>query len=312
MDEKAEPTPFDQKLFLIFIVTFAAVTVFEFGQQFIYPDPPDWRTNLITSLFVSGLSVVITYFPLKAYYDQNNQLQSEIERRHSVEMELRENEDSLLQANRQINLMTGITRHDINNQLTVLQGYLAMLEMKLTDPSLDEYFKKAATAAERISAMIQFTKEYETIGVKAPVWHDCRTLVETAAREAHLGEVLVKNDLPGGSEVFADPLIVKVFYNLIDNAVRYGGRITTVRFSVQESGDNNLIICEDDGIGIPEAEKEHIFERGVGKNTGLGLFFAREILKITGIRIYETGVPEEGARFEIIVPPGSFRNQENP
>ncbi len=44
------------------------------------------------------------------------------------------------------------------------------------------------------------------------------------------GQIVVKNDIPVGMEVFADPLIVKVFYNLMDNAVRYGGKITTIRF----------------------------------------------------------------------------------
>ena len=117
----------------------------------------------------------------------------------------------------------------------------------------------------------------------------------------------MKNDLPVSSEVFADPLIVKVFYNLLDNAVRYGGKITTIQFSALESGDNHLIICENDGEGIPADEKEQIFELGFGKNTGLGLFLAREILGITGITIRENGEPGKGARFEMTFPPGSYR-----
>ena len=84
--------------------------------------------------------------------------------------------------------------------------------------------------------MIEFTKEYESIGLNAPAWQDCRTHVDTAIKQAPLGNVTMNNDLPPGAEVFADPLIVKVFYNLMDNAVRYGGKITTVRFSAQESG----------------------------------------------------------------------------
>jgi len=52
--------------------------------------------------------------------------------------------------------------------------------------------------------MIQFTKEYESIGINAPAWQDCRTLLATAAHEAPLGQVMVKNDLPAGEEVFAD------------------------------------------------------------------------------------------------------------
>ncbi len=118
---------------------------------------------------------------------------------------------------------------------------------------------------------------------------------------------MVKNDLPPGIEVFADPLVVKVFYNLMDNAALYGGKITFIRFSVEDDGDDHVIVCEDDGDGIIAQEKEKIFERGFGKNTGLGLALSREILSITGITIKETGVPGKGARFEITVPKDTWR-----
>jgi signal transduction histidine kinase len=60
-------------------------------------------------------------------------------------------------------------------------------------------------------------------------------------------------------------------------------------------------------VGIETAEKGRIFERGVGKNTGMGLFLTREILGITQISIEETGVPGKGARFEIRIPKGTWR-----
>ncbi|MDP3395132.1 MAG: histidine kinase N-terminal 7TM domain-containing protein [Methanoregula sp.] len=216
-------------------------------------------------------------------------------------------EDALALANKKLNLLSGITRHDINNQLTVLMGFLTILKMKQPDPSLNDYFVKVSNAALRISSMIQFTREYENIGVNAPVWQDCHTLVDTAAKQAPLGNVVVKNDLPASTEVFADPLVVKVFYNLMDNAVRYGGKITTIRFSVEQRDGDHLIVCEDDGDGVVAEEKEKIFERGFGKNTGLGLALAQEILDITGITIKECGEPGKGARFEMTVPKGAWR-----
>ena len=216
-------------------------------------------------------------------------------------------ENALQLSNKKINLLAGITRHDINNQLAVLVGYLSILEKKQLDSSFKEYFLKIATAAQRISAMIQFTKEYENIGVNAPVWQDCRTLIDTAAKQAPLGQVVVKNDLPAGAEVFADPLIIKVCYNLMDNAVRHGGKILTIRFSCMERDGNHVVVCEDDGDGVLAEEKERIFERGFGKNTGLGLALSKEILDITGITIRETGEPGKGARFEMMVPKGAYR-----
>jgi PAS domain S-box-containing protein len=221
--------------------------------------------------------------------------------------ELQQFSASLAAAHKKISLLSSITRHDINNQLTVIGGYMDMLECKEHDPALDEYFRTVSIAAQRIAAMIQFTSEDEEIGVTAPVWQDCSTVVDTAAREASLGKVMVKNDLPAGAEVFADPLIVKVFYNLMDNAARYGGKITTIRFSVDEAGDDYLIVSEDGGDGIIAGEKEKTLERGFGKNTGLGLALAREILSITGITIRETVEPGKGARFEMVVPKGEYR-----
>jgi signal transduction histidine kinase len=215
-------------------------------------------------------------------------------------------EEALRLTNQKLNLLSSITRHDINNQLTVLQGYLTLLEKNAGAESV-EFSKKARAAALRITSMIQFTKEYEKIGVNAPVWQDCHKLIDTAAQQAPLGEVMVKNDIPAGFEVFADSLISRVFYNVLDNAVRYGGKITTIRFSADEAGDEHRIVCEDDGAGIPAGEKEKIFERGFGKNTGMGLFLAREVLGITGITITETGEPGKGARFEIVVPEGGYR-----
>jgi len=220
-------------------------------------------------------------------------------------------ENAIRQANKKLNLLSGITRHDINNQLTVIGGYMDMIECKEHDPTIDEFFRTVSTAAQRIAALIQFIGEYEQIGVTAPVWLDCRTLVDTAAKEDPLGNVVVKNDLPAGTEVFADPLVVKVCYNLMDNAARYGGKITTIRFFIDKRDGDHVVLCEDDGDGVVAEEKEKIFERGFGKNTGLGLALSREILSITGITIRETGEPGKGARFEMTVPKGAWRNNPN-
>ena len=248
---------------------------------------------------------VIEYQSVGRDISEQKELEKEMEYH---EQELLKFSTSLAAANKKLNLLFSITRHDINNQLTVIMGYMNMLECKVKDPNLNVYFQTVSTAADRIAKMIQFTKEYEQIGVNAPAWQDCHKLVETAAKQAPLGKVIVKNDLPAGMEVFADPLVIKVYYNLMDNAVRYGGKISTIRFSVEESGDDRQIVCEDDGDGIVAAEKEKIFERGFGKNTGLGLALSREILSITGITITETGDPGKGARFEMTVPKGAWRN----
>ena len=83
--------------------------------------------------------------------------------------------------------------------------------------------------------------------------------------------------------------------------------MTRIRASAHDSGTGRVIILEDDGRGISAEDKERLFTRGFGKQTGLGLFLSREILSITGITIAENGEPGKGARFEITVPEGAYR-----
>jgi signal transduction histidine kinase len=102
-------------------------------------------------------------------------------------------------------------------------------------------------------------------------------------------------------------MLPKVFFNLLDNSVKHGEQVTCITISQEPRDDGMVIVWEDNGVGVVTSEKTRIFERGVGKNTGLGLFLIREILSITGITITETGEPGEGARFEMLVPEGAYR-----
>jgi PAS domain S-box-containing protein len=240
-------------------------------------------------------------------YNQQGEVAGAIESIRDI-TERRKAEESLPSANNKISLISGITRDDITSQLSIMKGYLTLLEKKQPDNSSTEYFKKINTSAQRILSMIRFTKEYEVVGGNAPLWQNCRTLIDTEAKQHSPGTITVKNEVPAGLEVFADPLMTRVYYHLMDNAIRHGGKITTLRFSLENRKGELIIVCEDDGIGIPRADKKKIFERGFGKNTGLGLFLAREILSITGITLQETGEPGKGARFEMTVPAGKYRS----
>ncbi len=99
----------------------------------------------------------------------------------------------------------------------------------------------------------------------------------------------------------------RVFYNLIDNSLRHGGLVTGITIGGHVSGEELLITFEDDGIGIPDNEKDKIFDKAYGRNTGLGLVLTREILALTGITIIETGISGHGVRFEIHIPRAVYR-----
>ena len=217
-------------------------------------------------------------------------------------------EEALRQANKQLNLLSSITRHDILNQLMALKGYLYLSHMVIDNPTtLSEYIKKEEQAANAIERQITFTRDYQELGAAVPEWQSVNASIKKAVAGLPMRDVSVEPD-PADPEVYADPLFLKVFYNLIDNALRYGGdQMKTIRVSSQETDTGLTILCEDDGVGIAAEDKNRLFIRGFGKNTGFGLFLSREILAITGITITETGEPGKGARFEIAVPNGMWR-----
>ena len=86
----------------------------------------------------------------------------------------------------------------------ILRSYLTFLEMKQPASTLHEYLQKAKIAAESISASIAFAKDYESVGINAPVWQDCRDLIDKAAMLASPGTIIVKNEIPSGIEVLAE------------------------------------------------------------------------------------------------------------
>ncbi|MDD5024000.1 MAG: PAS domain S-box protein [Methanoregula sp.] len=222
--------------------------------------------------------------------------------------DLKRIDKALRQANKQLNLLSSITRHDILNQLMALKGYLELSQRVIDNPeTLSGYIKKEQQAANTIEHQITFTRDYQELGVAAPEWQNVNASIKKAVAGLLMRDIHVDVDAKN-PEIFADRLFEKVFYNLIDNALRYGGEeMKTIRFSSQESNASLTILCEDDGVGISPDEKKHLFVRGFGKNTGLGLFLSREILLITGITITENGTQGKGARFEITVPKGMWR-----
>jgi PAS domain S-box-containing protein len=230
---------------------------------------------------------------------------------HSIVQDVTERrlaEGALKQVNSKLNLLSSITRHDIRNQLFSLKAYLELSKESLDDPAkTSEYIQKEERAADAIEHQIEFTREYQDLGVKEPVWQEVGTCVANAAASLPVRDISIEIRA-GKIEVFADPLFSRVFYNLIDNALRYGGQdMTLIRVTAQESEKGMVIAVEDDGAGINSGDKGQLFTKGFGKNTGLGLFLSREILSITGNTIAETGSPGRGARFEITVPKGMYR-----
>lgn len=226
-------------------------------------------------------------------------LATEITDRVRYEKELRLASDKLA-------LISNVTRHDLRNRLMALQGYLRMIERE-ADPERRARFRRLVTESARsMEEILSFAADYERLGTGSPEWQRLADVVRSALTEVDLDGIRLDVETDT-YEVLADPMLRKVFANMIDNTVRYGETVTRIKVSTHADGEALVVVYEDDGAGIPREEKDLIFWKGYGKNTGLGLYLTAQILGITGIEIRETGTLGIGARFEIRCPPGTWR-----
>jgi PAS domain S-box-containing protein len=215
-------------------------------------------------------------------------------------------EIALALARKKINLLSSITRHDILNQVTVLLLNIDTAKNAVNEPELLELLTAQENTAQNIRHQIEFARDYEALGGEAPKWMSIKEIfINLLPVMGTYGITLVSLD--HDIEVYADPLLERVFYNLVDNSIQHGEHVTTISVRAEKCEEAITLIFDDNGVGVPKELKQKIFNRGFGKNTGLGLFLAKEILEITGLTITETGVPGRGVRFEIHVPKEQYR-----
>jgi signal transduction histidine kinase len=171
---------------------------------------------------------------------------------------------------------------------------------------LAEMMSRIDKGARTIDALLDFTGEYEKIGLTEPVWLEVPRLFKEGVMGLDTQRITASLDLDG-LEILGDPMFSKVFRNLADNTLRHGEKATRISVSYEVRPDGLVITYEDDGVGITKEARAKLFQRGYGKNTGLGLYLTKEILDSSGMIIRETSVPGSGVRFEMLVPNGKFR-----
>jgi PAS domain S-box-containing protein len=215
-------------------------------------------------------------------------------------------EEAIAAINNKLILLSTITRHDIFNQMTALSGYVELFDIKNRDPATTAQVNAMKKSLEVIRLQLEFTRDYQELGLKKPVWQNVEAAF-TKAAESFGEKNIVFRCGTDNLEILADPMLGKVFYNFIDNSLRHGERISEIRLCKEKADPDLLVVYEDNGVGVKPDEKEKIFEKGFGKHTGLGMFLIKEILSISGISVRENGTWQQGVRFEIRVPAGKFR-----
>jgi PAS domain S-box-containing protein len=204
-----------------------------------------------------------------------------------------------------LNTLAGILRHDMSRKLAVLYGHLRLGVMKFNDPEVITFIAGIKEAANGIMRQIETSREYREIGATPPAWIPVQQAFRAAAGRLDFGKV-VFHAWTERLEVFSDPHLSTVFYQILHNALKEETGATKIIATYQIRPDGCAIIIEDNGTGIPDKQKEALFIQRED-SYGRGLFLAYEIVSITGITIRESGVYGQGARFEILVPSEGYR-----
>ncbi|MFD1634421.1 hybrid sensor histidine kinase/response regulator [Haloplanus ruber] len=241
------------------------------------------------------------------YLLKNNLDGALLERAIRYAMERHRQERRLKRQNERLERFASIVSHDLRNPLNVAQGRLSheMGRREGTDVST-EHVAEAVDAIDRMEELVddlltlardgRTVDEFETIDLASHLrsaWEN----VAAPASELHV-------DVSGTAA--ADPgRLTQLFENLFRNSVEHsstGSRTESdgVTITVGRVGDG--LYVADDGPGIPEDERDDVFEAGYSTNadgTGFGLEIVREIADAHGWTVGVTESAAGGARFEI-------------
>ncbi len=212
---------------------------------------------------------------------------------------------TVTELNEKLRVVDSITRHDLRNKLTAINGLFYIIKKRHGhEPDCMSLLADMEKISKQMLQILSFQQYYVQVGSEELREVNVANFVHEAVELfSNLKNVKLFNDCDG-LKVLADSLLRQVFYNLIDNTLKYGEKTQHITIRFKEQNNNLLLIYEDDGKGISSEEKSQLFTEGYGTGTGYGLYLIRRICEAYGWTIQETGSPEKGAQFTITIPKG--------
>jgi light-regulated signal transduction histidine kinase (bacteriophytochrome) len=250
------------------------------------------------------------------------------ERTRALELSMEE----LKRSNADLEQFAYAASHDMRQPLRMISSYLQLLAIELKPLLNDEMrqnFHFATEGAQRMDSMLTALLDYSRVGRKndgmaaidiRAVLDEALRILQSAIAEAH-AEVRIEGDWGCAPQVFADrDEILRLFQNLIDNALKYrlAGRTPEVvvsasllaSVSTQTSGGEWCFVVKDNGVGILPGQEARIFKvferfqpRSKYPGTGIGLALCRKIVEHHNGRIWvESAGENQGCSFIFILP----------
>ncbi|GGM72361.1 signal transduction histidine kinase [Halarchaeum rubridurum] len=205
--------------------------------------------------------------------------------------------------------LNGLLRHEVLNKTNVIGGYAALVARDVEDPELRERLDviqrksdEMAEVIEDVRVLIHATEEPDELATVdlVPVVRDAIADVRDRPERVH-----VEADLPADAAVYADDLLPRIFSNILDNAVEHSDTDdVTIDVTVTERSDEVAVTVRDDGPGIPDDERDDLFERSdnTGSTHGLGLYLVRHLAERYDGDVALTETGPDGTTFTVTLP----------
>jgi signal transduction histidine kinase len=253
------------------------------------------------------INVEVTMYPIKNEKDEIIQvihLSRNITDLKKLQLLLKQDNERILAMNEKLRAIGGLTRHDVRNKLSALNGNTYLLKKKYADfPDIAEGLTRMEQLVKQSSAIFDFARAYEQLGAEKFSEINVKKVVDEALAMISSLPFKFSNECQG-LVVTADSSLRQLIYNLIDNTKKYGLKTTYARIYYKKDINGVQLFYEDDGVGITIENKSKLFTQGfsTGGSTGFGLFLIKKMIELYGWTITEEGEPGKGAKFVITIP----------
>jgi PAS domain S-box-containing protein len=229
--------------------------------------------------------------------------------------ELKNSQKKLETMNEKLRVVGSLTRHDVQNKLSVIAGNIFLSKKRMAgNIKALQSLEDMEAACKQIVRILDFAKGYEMLGVEELIYIDVEETIQKAASlfSDPKGTQIVNQC--HGLTVLADSLLRQLFYNLIDNSLKYGEKANQIQIYYEKAEGNQLkLVYQDNGIGISPDVKTRLFTEGftTGKGSGHGLYLIKKTTEVYGWTIQETGQHGKGAQFTMTIPRANPHGKEN-
>ena len=274
--------------------------------------------GVVAATLISGLLVTL----IERLYTQALE-QGEVIRRQNEELQETVDEQTrfLVSSNDSLKEFAYLTSHDLREPLRNISGFMTLIAKQcesavMSDTArkeVHEYFRYIHQGVSQMEELIGDIKEYSAINVleknfskvaMGDLIHQVRETLEAEITRTH-ASIFIQNDIP---EVHGDKILLySLTLHLVANAIKYHkpGEAPLIHINYSHTDKGHVFAIKDNGIGIPEEYRDHIFQafkrlhgkQGEYSGTGLGLAICKKAVEIHGGDIWLESTVGVGTTF---------------